>query len=65
MGEPRRHGWATEVAGPVVLVTAIVFIPGGSGAAGGNSHTMVRSADQLASSSSQSVGRVHSLSITR
>ena len=56
MGEPRRHGWATEVAGLVVLVTAIVFVPGGSGTAGGNSQTTVRSADQLATSSSQSVG---------
>jgi hypothetical protein len=65
MGERRRHGWATEVVGLVVLVAAIVFVPGGSGAAGSSSHPVVRSADRLASSSGDSAGLIHSVSITR
>ncbi len=65
MWQRRRHGWATEAVGLVVLVAAIVFIPAGSGAAGSNSHAAVRSADRVASSSSDSAGPIHSLSITR
>lgn len=65
MGKRKRHGWATEVVGLVVLVAAIVFVPAGSGAADSNSHAGVRSADRLASSSGDSARLIHSLSITR
>jgi hypothetical protein len=65
MREDRRHGWTTEIVGLVVLVAAIVLIPGASGAAGSNSHAVVRSAGRFASSSTPSAGRVYSLSITR
>jgi hypothetical protein len=65
MGERRRHGWVTEVVGLVVLVAAIVFVPGGSVAADSTPHAVVRSADRLASSAGDSAGSIHSLSITR